>query len=344
MQIENIMDYWPMYQGVDGSPITTLTKPYSPDTDEEIVVKDASVLTEAPGLCTIYIAQGSTAAFAVVKYETVIDNVLSDLTIMFLSTANVKFPYGTFCSRKYTEYDQAAFIHNIDLLYELMKAMVEVVKPSPQIEEFKVENLPFSVPVGARFTGKQTFTHKEKYIQFFTGELSLLENNVEIMKVKPASGTTSVTFNASMVFNQPGDYTYTLQGVDFLGRTISATNTVQVLFPLYVGHLDEEIITQEGFDKLTLWDTCYDDMEVTVPSANDYIWICIAKPYSIRRVSSYGFTVPMEMPIPMLVQQDDAIIDVLCYRTTAKVLEGLNNVLDLAIDKPCATDCNCNCR
>ena len=46
MQIENIMDYWPMYQGVDGSPVTTLVKPYSPDTDEEIVVKDASVLTD----------------------------------------------------------------------------------------------------------------------------------------------------------------------------------------------------------------------------------------------------------------------------------------------------------
>lgn len=314
-----------MFNGIDGSPKTTIIEQFIPGTSTEIKVNNPDYLPDAPNLCTISTSINNSNWYLVVKYETKTGNILSDLTIMYGNPSDtVTCPKGSFCFRGYNEYDQNTFIYNIRMIYQLLTDISATIKP--QILSFNITDLPQILPIGTSYIGTHTFNHYESFILYIWDTLKLYEDDVEIKTLDPSDSLTSSEFNSTKVFSEVGSHTYKLSGVDSFSRTFEYTQTVNIVLPMYYGASISDVIDIDIFDTLTESNVCYTGMPVSIISNdNDYIWVCVIETKTISSITSDGFNVPIETPIILNKSINGVNITFKCYRVSSQVIAGTNN-------------------
>lgn len=89
------------YDGVAGSPVTTLVEPYKAGTDQTISVANASVLAAAPNYATITNGDGG---FVTIHYTTITSNTISGITPKAGQVVGI-FAAGCLIGRRYTNED-----------------------------------------------------------------------------------------------------------------------------------------------------------------------------------------------------------------------------------------------
>jgi len=317
-----------MFNGMDGSPKTTLTEPFIPGSSIEINVNNASYLPDAPNLCTISTSINNSNWYLVIKYETKSGNVLSGLTVLYGNPSNtITCPKGSFCFRGYNEYDQNTFIYNINMMYQLLKDISVTIKP--EILSFNIPDLPSIVSIRTSYVGNHTFDHNESYSIYVWETLKLYEDEVEIGEALPSETIISSPFTSGKVFDEIGSHTYQISGIDSFGRIFeSDVQTVNVVIPMYYGSIEYDTITSETFDLLTESNNCYTGMDLSILSENnEYIWICIINTKTISTITSDGFDIPIEDSTTLSKTINGVNITFNCYRITSPVVAGINELV-----------------
>ena len=313
-----------MYDGIDGSPKTTILEQFIPGTSTEIIINNADYLPNAPNLCTITTSINNSNWYLVIKYETKTNNILSDLTVLYGNPSNsIICPKGSFCFRGYNEYDQNTFIYNINMIYQLLKDSSETIKP--QILSFNISDLPTILPIGTSYVGTHTFEHYESFILYIWDTLKIYEDNIEIGSTNPAETSTTSTFTSAKIFNETGLHTYKLTGVDSFNRSFEYIQSVNIVLPMYYGTIQSDTINTTNFDLLTESNDFYSGITISIDSIdNDYIWICILNTNMITSITSDGFNVPIENPVILTKTINNVDITFNCYRLSSQVIAGTN--------------------
>lgn len=112
--------FMPMYPGRTNSPRTVLTQDISPGTTT-IYVQDGSVLPDAPNLVVI----GTDETAETILYRIKIGNTISDVERGFDYSIPRSWQQGTYVSRNHANYDQRAFIHNIQILGNIKDDVID---------------------------------------------------------------------------------------------------------------------------------------------------------------------------------------------------------------------------
>lgn len=109
------------------------------------------------------------------------------------------------------------------------------------------------------------------------------------------------------------------------GVTKNASATVSVYYPCYFGHTTKTIIVGTdvlSFSKQSIKSSPNGTYSMSGISQGEYVWLCIPSNFNINRVTSSGFSVPMEAAISVPVEGKG---NYKCYRTSGSLVAGTFN-------------------
>lgn len=109
------------------------------------------------------------------------------------------------------------------------------------------------------------------------------------------------------------------------GVTKNASATVSTYYPCYFGHTTKTIIVGTdvlSFSKQSIKSSPNGTYSMSDISQGEYAWLCIPSNFNINRVTSSGFSVPMEAAISVPVEGKG---NYKCYRTSSSLVAGTFN-------------------
>lgn len=154
-----------------------------------------------------------------------------------------------------------------------------------------------------------------------TPDTLTLKTNDHVISNKPVnnlSGTkdTLTTTNDRITYS----VSITVHGV-----TKNASATVSTYYPCYFGHTTKTIIVGTdvlSFSKQSIKSSPNGTYSMSGISQGEYVWLCIPSNFNINRVTSSGFSVPMEAAISVPVEGKG---NYKCYRTSSSLVAGTFN-------------------
>lgn len=109
------------------------------------------------------------------------------------------------------------------------------------------------------------------------------------------------------------------------GVTRNASAIVSAYYPCYFGHTTKTIIVGTdvlSFSKQSIKSSPNGTYSMSDISQGEYAWLCIPSNFNINRVTSSGFSVPMEAAISVPVEGKG---NYKCYRTSSSLVAGTFN-------------------
>ena len=109
------------------------------------------------------------------------------------------------------------------------------------------------------------------------------------------------------------------------GVTKKASATVSTYYPCYFGHTTKTIIVGTdvlSFSKKSIKSSPNGTYSMSDISQGEYVWLCVPSNFNINRVTSSGFSVPMEAAISVPVEGKG---NYKCYRTSSSLAAGTFN-------------------
>lgn len=122
------------------------------------------------------------------------------------------------------------------------------------------------------------------------------------------------------------DYTTTYSlSITAHGVTRNTSAKVSAYYPCYFGHTTKTIIVGTdvlSFSKQSIKSSPNGTYSMSDISQGEYVWLCIPSNFNINRVTSSGFSVPMEAAISVPVEGKG---NYKCYRTSSSLVAGTFN-------------------
>lgn len=148
----------------------------------------------------------------------------------------------------------------------------------------------------------------------------------EILSVK--RGTTVInstpiaSLNIKDTLNTEDDRTTYTLSITSKGVTKTATANVNAYYPMYFGHSAKAALTGEdvlGLTKQAIKSSPNGTYNMTGIAEGEYVWLCVPSNFSITKVTSSGFGVPMAAAATVTVEGKGSYK---CYRTEGALKAG----------------------
>lgn len=149
----------------------------------------------------------------------------------------------------------------------------------------------------------------------------------ETLSVK--RGTTTVinstpiaSLNIKDTLNTEDDRTTYTLSITSKGVTKTATANVNAYYPMYFGHSAKAALTGEdvlGLTKQAIKSSPNGTYNMTGIAEGEYVWLCVPSNFSITKVTSSGFRVPMAAAATVTVEGKGSYK---CYRTEGALKAG----------------------
>lgn len=139
------------------------------------------------------------------------------------------------------------------------------------------------------------------------------------------NSTPISSLNITDVLNTTEDRTTYTLSITSKGVTKTASANVNAYYPMYFGHSSKAALESAdvlGFTKQAIKSSPNGTYNMSGIGQGEYVWLCVPSNFSITRVTSFGFGVPMEAPITVTV---DGKGSYKCYRTSGAMNAGSFN-------------------
>lgn len=136
------------------------------------------------------------------------------------------------------------------------------------------------------------------------------------------NSTPIASLNIKDTLNTKGDRTTYTLGITSKGVTKTATANVNAYYPMYFGHSAKAALTGEdvlGLTKQAIKSSPNGTYNMTGIAEGEYVWLCVPSNFSITKVTSSGFGVPMAAAATVTVEGKGSYK---CYRTEGALKAG----------------------
>ena len=136
------------------------------------------------------------------------------------------------------------------------------------------------------------------------------------------NSTPIVSLNIKDTLNTEDDRTTYTLSITSKGVTKTATANVNAYYPMYFGHSAKAALTGEevlGLTKQAIKSSPNGTYNMTGIAEGEYVWLCVPSNFSITKVTSSGFGVPMAAAATVTVEGKGSYK---CYRTEGALKAG----------------------
>lgn len=136
------------------------------------------------------------------------------------------------------------------------------------------------------------------------------------------NSTPIASLNIKDTLNTEDDRTTYTLSITSKGVTKTATATVNAYYPMYFGHSAKAALTGEdvlGLTKQAIKSSPNGTYNMTGIAEGEYVWLCVPSNFSITKVTSSGFGVPMAAAATVTVEGKGSYK---CYRTEGALKAG----------------------
>ena len=136
------------------------------------------------------------------------------------------------------------------------------------------------------------------------------------------NSTPIASLNIKDTFNTEDDRTTYTLSITSKGVTKTATANVNAYYPMYFGHSAKAALTGEdvlGLTKQAIKSSPNGTYNMTGIAEGEYVWLCVPSNFSITKVTSSGFGVPMAAAATVTVEGKGSYK---CYRTEGALKAG----------------------
>ena len=136
------------------------------------------------------------------------------------------------------------------------------------------------------------------------------------------NSTPIASLNIKDTLNTEDDRTTYTLSITSKGVTKTATANVNAYYPMYFGHSAKAALTGEdvlGLTKQAIKSSPNGTYNMTGIAEGDYVWLCVPSNFSITKVTSSGFGVPMAAAATVTVEGKGSYK---CYRTEGALKAG----------------------
>lgn len=136
------------------------------------------------------------------------------------------------------------------------------------------------------------------------------------------NSTPIASLNIKDTLNTKDDRTTYTLSITSKGVTKTATANVNAYYPMYFGHSAKAALTGEdvlGFTKQAIKSSPNGTYNMTGIAEGEYVWLCVPSNFSITKVTSSGFGVPMAAAVTVTVEGKGSYK---CYRTEGALKAG----------------------
>ena len=136
------------------------------------------------------------------------------------------------------------------------------------------------------------------------------------------NSTPIASLNIKDTLNTEDDSTTYTLSITSKGVTKTATANVNAYYPMYFGHSAKAALTGEdvlGLTKQAIKSSPNGTYNMTGIAEGEYVWLCVPSNFSITKVTSSGFGVPMAAAVTVTVEGKGSYK---CYRTEGALKAG----------------------
>lgn len=136
------------------------------------------------------------------------------------------------------------------------------------------------------------------------------------------NSTPIASLNIKDTLNTEDDHTTYTLSITSKGVTKTATANVKAYYPMYFGHSAKAALTGEdvlGLTKQAIKSSPNGTYNMTGIAEGEYVWLCVPSNFSITKVTSSGFGVPMAAAATVTVEGKGSYK---CYRTEGALKAG----------------------
>lgn len=136
------------------------------------------------------------------------------------------------------------------------------------------------------------------------------------------NSTPIASLNIKDTLNTEDDRTTYTLSITSKGVTKTATANVKAYYPMYFGHSAKAALTGEdvlGLTKQAIKSSPNGTYNMTGIAEGEYVWLCVPSNFSITKVTSSGFGVPMAAAATVTVEGKGSYK---CYRTEGALKAG----------------------
>ena len=136
------------------------------------------------------------------------------------------------------------------------------------------------------------------------------------------NSTPIASLNIKDTLNTKDDRTIYTLSITSKGVTKTVTGNVSAYYPMYFGHSAKAALTGEdvlGFTKQAIKSSPNGTYNMTGIAEGEYVWLCVPSNFSITKVTSSGFGVPMAAAATVTVEGKGSYK---CYRTEGALKAG----------------------
>lgn len=136
------------------------------------------------------------------------------------------------------------------------------------------------------------------------------------------NSTPIASLNIKDTLNTQGDRTTYTLSITSKGVTKTATANVNAYYPMYFGHSAKAALTGKdvlGLTKQAIKSSPNGTYNMTGIAEGEYVWLCVPSNFSITKVTSSGFGVPMAAAATVTVEGKGSYK---CYRTEGALKAG----------------------
>ena len=136
------------------------------------------------------------------------------------------------------------------------------------------------------------------------------------------NSTPMASLNIKDTFNTEDDRTTYTLSITSKGVTKTATANVNAYYPMYFGHSAKAALTGEdvlGLTKQAIKSSPNGTYNMMGIAEGEYVWLCVPSNFSITKVTSSGFGVPMAAAATVTVEGKGSYK---CYRTEGALKAG----------------------
>lgn len=136
------------------------------------------------------------------------------------------------------------------------------------------------------------------------------------------NSTPIASLNIKDTLNTKGDRTTYTLSITSKGVTKTATANVNAYYPMYFGHSAKAALTGKdvlGLTKQAIKSSPNGTYNMTGIAEGEYVWLCVPSNFSITKVTSSGFGVPMAAAATVTVEGKGSYK---CYRTEGALKAG----------------------
>ena len=136
------------------------------------------------------------------------------------------------------------------------------------------------------------------------------------------NSTPIASLNIKDTLNTENDRTTYTLSITSKGVTKTATANVNAYYPMYFGHSAKAALTGEdvlGLTKQAIKSSPNGTYNMTGIAEGEYVWLCVPSNFSITKVTSSGFGVPMAAAATVTVEGKGSYK---CYRTEGALKAG----------------------